>query len=388
MSKENAGIFKASYVLVTISAMLILPVDGAVALDIHNITITVTEYRFGGVPDSDPYEFSCGVTGDDITAVTVETPGGVVYDLEAWTTAQYNWGFSQDDLTAAELGASFPSGPTESYIFRFNDGADSVTLCHDPTPPTGFANITYPAHNSTDVPLNPEFTWDDCSACGEALSRAVAEEKGDMIDFVWLGDIHDTSWTVGPLRPGRLHWFELSVYTGTTPFYLSTTNSDDFNYNNYFENCSGVYFTTETAKTFNLKFKGDGYFDMEFPSTPTGDLVCTPRGGFDLLNVSHLGLSQVVWELRLDPVTFEFRSGTFTITGANGRDGLEGDYTYFVFTPDPENPYVGSYVLGWNFTGGTGRFEDATGTGHTDGLPDFAAQYAEFEFSGTITVPK
>jgi len=141
------------------------------------------------------------------------------------------------------------------------------------------------------------------------------------------------------------------------------------------------------VKEFELKFKGDGYFDMVFDAA-TGDLVSSPRGGFDLLNVSHLGLSQVVWELRLDPVTFAFRSGTFTITGANGRDGLEGDYTYFVFTPDPQNPYIGTYVLGWNFAGGTGRFENATGTGHTDGSPDFAAQYAEFTFSGNITVPK
>ena len=142
-------------------------------------------------------------------------------------------------------------------------------------------------------------------------------------------------------------------------------------------------------KKYDLKFKGDGYFDMVVDVT--GDLVSSPRGGYDLLNVSHLGLSKVVWELRLDPLTFAFRSGTFTITGANGKDSLTGDYSNFVFYPDPGNPATGTYDLEWVFTGGTGRFEGATGTGHTDGVSDFTnfpEGYAEFEFSGSITVPK
>ncbi len=245
MNKENTGILRIYYLLTMMSAVLILSVDAAVALDIHNITITVTEYRLGGVPDSDPYEFSCGVTGDDITAVTVTTPGNVVYDLEAWTTAQYNWGFSHENLTLAELGASFPTN--DYYIFTFNGGADSVTLYHNPTVPSGFANITNPVNNSTNVPLNPTFTWNDCSTYGEALMMAVGEEEGDMIGFVWLGDISMTSWTVGPLNPGLLHWLEVSVYTGTTPSVQYTGLGDDFNYYDYFENCSEVLFTTITT---------------------------------------------------------------------------------------------------------------------------------------------
>ena len=135
-----------------------------------------------------------------------------------------------------------------------------------------------------------------------------------------------------------------------------------------------------SEKEFELKFKGDGYFELAFDEG-TGDLVFSPIGGFDLLNVSHLGKSEVAWELRVDPVTFEFRSGTFTITGANGRDGLEGYYSDFQLG-------VGEYDLDWVFTGGTGRFEGAEGTGHTDGLVDLETLYAKFEFSGAITVPK
>jgi len=109
-----------------------------------------------------------------------------------------------------------------------------------------------------------------------------------------------------------------------------------------------------SEKEFELKFKGDGYFELAFDEG-TGDLVFSPIGGFDLLNVSHLGKSEVAWELRVDPVTFEFRSGTFTITGANGRDGLEGYYSGFQLG-------VGEYDLDWVFTGGTGRFDGAEGT--------------------------
>jgi len=137
--------------------------------------------------------------------------------------------------------------------------------------------------------------------------------------------------------------------------------------------------TAGDVRELNLKFKGDGYFDMVIDS---GELVFSPAGGFDILDVSHLGESEVVWELRVDPETFTFHSGTFTITGANGKDGLEGHYSGFVLG-------VGTYGLDWVFTNGTGKFEGAEGTGHTDGLVDFGPPpCAQFEFSGTVIVPK
>jgi hypothetical protein len=142
-------------------------------------------------------------------------------------------------------------------------------------------------------------------------------------------------------------------------------------------------FATPDVKKYDLKFKGDGYFAVTYEFDEDGNLVSmlfSPPGGYDLLNVSHLGLSQVAWELRVT-LAFQFIDGWFTITGANGRDGLMGDYSGFVMG-------VGEYDLEWDFTGGTGRFEDATGTGHTDGLVDLSTGYAEFEFFGSIIVPK
>ena len=127
-----------------------------------------------------------------------------------------------------------------------------------------------------------------------------------------------------------------------------------------------------------IAFKGEGQFGMY----PDGDLlVFFPYPGPDLLNVSHLGLSEVDWEIRVTQA-FEFVDGWFAITGANG-DKLEGVYSGFVLDLG-----TGDYDLEWDFKSGTGRFEGATGEGHTDGLANLLTGEAKFEFSGEITVPK
>jgi hypothetical protein len=131
------------------------------------------------------------------------------------------------------------------------------------------------------------------------------------------------------------------------------------------------------VKEFDLKFKGEGAFDVVYDE----DLeawVYIPLGGPELLNVSHLGLSEVEWKLLYVPPE-DPPFGWFKITGANG-DSLEGTYDGFELHP------TGEYDLDWVFESGTGRFEDATGTGHTDGLVDGGV--AKYQFSGKITVPK
>ncbi|UCF86041.1 MAG: hypothetical protein JSV50_10525, partial [Desulfobacteraceae bacterium] len=75
-----------------------------------------------------------------------------------------------------------------------------------------------------------------------------------------------------------------------------------------------------------------------------------------------------------------FHSGWFTITGPNGRDSLEGYYSDWIM-----NPESGDYDLEWVFTGGTGRFDDFVGIGHTDGLANLLTGQAWFTFYGTVT---
>ena len=248
MNKENAGILKAYCLLIMMLAVLILPVDAAAALDIHDITISEVEYRLDGAPGADPYEFYCFVRGNDITAVTVTAPSGVVYNLAPWPTSQYDWELCLDDLTLAEIQADFPRGPTANYILTFNGGADSVELIHNPTLPGGFANITYPAHNSYNIPLNPTITWDLSVGYGDVLNTALFEDVSDiMVDTQWRIPFGTTTWTVGPLNSGLWHWLEVSVYTGTTPSAQNTAGSDAFDYYNIYENCNEVDFTTIPA---------------------------------------------------------------------------------------------------------------------------------------------
>ncbi|MHC4533757.1 MAG: hypothetical protein ACYS6K_07385 [Planctomycetota bacterium] len=244
MYEENAGISKAYCLLIMMSAVLILPVD-AVALDIHEITIGVSECRLDGVAGATPYEFYCGVKGDDITAVKMTTPAGNVYDLILWPTGQYDWGFDLEDLTLAELSAMFPFG---QYIFDFNGGSDSATLNHSGVWPGGFANITYPAHNSYNVPSNLNITWGSCAGFGDAISMALVEVPSDtMVDGQWFVPIGTTTWTVGPLTTGLQHSLDVMVFTGSTPSDQETSNADAFKYYNLFENCNEIFFTTMPA---------------------------------------------------------------------------------------------------------------------------------------------
>ena len=157
-----------------------------------------------------------------------------------------------------------------------------------------------------------------------------------------------------------------------------------------------VALSAPDVKTYQLKFEGEGQFGsyvdedgllVFYPAVfvPPDQLQHVP----DSLNVSHLGLSEVDWEIRVtatdfyDPSTYVFHSGWFTITGANGKNTLEGDYSNWVL-----DAQSGDYILDWAFTDGTGKFEDATGTGRTYGNANLTTGQAEFEFSGTITVPK
>ena len=133
------------------------------------------------------------------------------------------------------------------------------------------------------------------------------------------------------------------------------------------------------VKTYNLKFKGEEPFCVD---EATGSFIpCREEG--DLLNVSHLGLCDVYYEISLEATGDPPSHGPFTITGANG-DSLEGYYSDFSLDED------GVYMLEWTFTSGSGRFEGAEGIGYTDGLADLSVlpPYAVFEFYGEITVPK
>ena len=133
------------------------------------------------------------------------------------------------------------------------------------------------------------------------------------------------------------------------------------------------------ADEVEIGFTGEGYFQVVFDEE-LGEPVYIPPGGFELLDVSPLGLSKVEWKLRYFPPPEGEPFGWFTITGPNGIDSLEGIYDGFAL-----DTTAGTYDLEWDFTGGTGRFDDFVGRGHTDGEVDFTTAYAEYVFSGVVT---
>jgi hypothetical protein len=52
------------------------------------------------------------------------------------------------------------------------------------------------------------------------------------------------------------------------------------------------------------------------------------------------------------------------------------------------DPGSGDFILAWAFTSGAGKFDVATGTGHTYGNANLATSEAVFEFSGEVKVPE
>ena len=73
--------------------------------------------------------------------------------------------------------------------------------------------------------------------------------------------------------------------------------------------------------------------------------------------------------------------GEFTLTAANG-DQIFGTYTTLLLVGDGAIAASGTYEI----TGGTGRFEDATGTGTIDATGDFGPPFGVIgQMSGGIS---
>jgi len=378
MKKGKIGVSKAWFVITMISAFLILPVNAVFALDIYNIIMWDTEYREDGSP-LESFEFAAGVSGDGITQVTITPPGGSPIALSSSLTDPFFWGFSDETYdTLAALRAAYQAG---NYVFTFNGGADSVTVNHNPTIPTGFANITYPANGATDVPLNPVFTWDSSVSYGDALNTAVAEEEMEgLLDTQVLIDIAQTSWAVGPLNPGILHWLEVAVFAGTEsqPYILETVNSDLFEYYDLFENCNMVFFTTISPvldddldiERIYMGYSKD-YLDGTAISNPwffmaridfadTGSLASIEMTLPDGVTTYSLDNENGTWEYRSWPTVYP------TLTAVR-TDYPEGIYTFYFH--DGSGLLIKSVQLdfsGLTEPGGTVDFTYPSYNGQTD----------------------
>jgi hypothetical protein len=250
--KKRGGLLKV-YVLTAMVSAVLIPAENAVGgPDIHRIDLIDSKLWLDGMLEPKPYGIFAAVMGSsDITSVTMTPPGKSPIDLDCWKCGPgwCMWEFEAEDYaTLAALRANFDVG---DYIFTFNGGADSVTLSHNPVKPTGFANITYPSHGATDVPLNLTTTWDSCVGYGDGLGFSLWDETVyKMVEVTYPHvDIAQTSWISGPLEPGHLYELEVSVFNGTAPqpYDRTTDLGDNFIYYDLFEYTNAVYFNTIPA---------------------------------------------------------------------------------------------------------------------------------------------
>ena len=80
--------------------------------------------------------------------------------------------------------------------------------------------------------------------------------------------------------------------------------------------------------------------------------------------------------------TGAFELGVMRVTAANGDQLFMTEHGTFQATPDPPVSHATSW---WTITGGTGRFEGATGSGTGGGVLDIATGTGSLWFSGTIS---
>ena len=93
------------------------------------------------------------------------------------------------------------------------DFTDRVNLGFTASRPSGFADITYPLHNATGVPLNPTYTWDNVDGFGEALGMFVVDTAADdeVHQNIPDNDMTRMTWQPGLLAPSTHYRLEVGV---------------------------------------------------------------------------------------------------------------------------------------------------------------------------------
>lgn len=123
------------------------------------------------------------------------------------------------------------------------------------------------------------------------------------------------------------------------------------------------------AKVVPMKGSGSGIITLATPG-PTGVAITATGGG----EATHLGKFTRDEEILLNPENFTF-TGTIVFTAADGSElfcDVAGGFT-------GPSTAAGTYT----FTGGTGRFENATGGAYFS-VSQSDPQNFTFEFAGTI----
>ena len=214
----------------------------AKGLDVEMIWFKTEKTYTAGILKDDPYDVGALVFGNDIVSVRVISPTGISEDLEPGPGYWY-WDREEKYATLPDLYEDFPTG---LYLFVLNEGLvseDVAAVSIDPISPTGFADITNPAHDATDVPLNTTFTWNPCSGYGDYLHVGVVDLESDEDLYLDQLDINVLSWNPGLLPLSHYLNFDISVEKVILQN-PETENSDPFTLLDVFQWTNSINFST------------------------------------------------------------------------------------------------------------------------------------------------
>lgn len=135
-----------------------------------------------------------------------------------------------------------------------------------------------------------------------------------------------------------------------------------------------------------IHFAAENPFGVDSSASPLITYSGGDNGG-ESLDLSPFGQCRLEWQIivKMTDTGLEFVNGSFqwTIPEEAGEeaDTLVGKYTGFNL-----DMATGKYVLLWSFDGGTGKFENTTGEGRTDGQANLGTGYAVYEFHGLLSL--
>jgi len=229
-------------------------------LDIDWICMTSSKTHTAGAAVTDPWKLEIWVylvDAGSLDHIDIYKPGSSTPFVTLYEDGPVRWGDynSSSHPTLESLQIEFPPG---NYIYVLCDSSNTIlkTVVLDysgiPDGPTGPANITYPSHEATDIPVNPTITWEAPPGDVGALIMTVQDDETDIDIYETVIPSDDTiSWTPGPLLPERQYDLELSACAakdwsgGALP--TTTVGDDTFAYLLMIEHLNETTFRTGEA---------------------------------------------------------------------------------------------------------------------------------------------
>jgi len=232
---------------VTVVLGLVLLSTQAMALDVQQVFVSYMEGRTDDTANE--WAFQAFITGTGITDIVFQDQnslyqGGIPYD-----PVRGGWFYRDDSYASRSAFDTDHPNPT-SIKFWFNyisPGVytDLLTATYNTTEPTGFADITYPAHNQTGVGVNPTYTWDNVDGMGDTIFLSVEDDGGSNVYYHGPdADMTMMSWSPVPsLGESTKYWFEVTL-NKTSSAALTTWLGDPVSYYGYNTDSNEVGFTT------------------------------------------------------------------------------------------------------------------------------------------------